>query len=78
MHCLAFSLKSGVGPDALSLALHDAQSVIAREYVFKSWNEMGKTLRSTLCHSVLLPLWLPEENPTWPENPLHSSQSFVS
>ena len=36
----AFSLKSGVGPDALSLALHDAQSVIAREYGFKSWNEM--------------------------------------
>ena len=32
----AFSLKSGVGPDALSLAVHDAQSVIAREYGFKS------------------------------------------
>ena len=36
----AFSLKSGVGADALSLFLHDAQSVIAREYGFKSWNEM--------------------------------------
>jgi hypothetical protein len=37
---LAFSLKSGVGADALSLALHDAQSVSAREYGFKSWYEM--------------------------------------
>ncbi len=27
-------------PDASGLALHDAQSVIAREYGFKSWNEM--------------------------------------
>jgi hypothetical protein len=75
---LAFSLKSGVGADALSLALHDAQSVSAREYGFKSWYEMGVTLRSILYHSVLLPLWRPEENPTWPRNLLHSSQSFVS
>jgi hypothetical protein len=44
--------------------LHDAKSVIAREFGFKSWNECGNTLRSILCHSVLLPLWLPEENPT--------------
>jgi hypothetical protein len=27
-------------PGAASLALHDAQSVIAREYGFKSWNEL--------------------------------------
>src|SRR5215468_6653538 len=26
--------------DAAKLALHDAQSVIAREYGFKSWNEL--------------------------------------
>jgi hypothetical protein len=30
----------GAEPDAAGLALHDAQSVIAREYGFKSWNEM--------------------------------------
>lgn len=36
--------KSSAGPaslrGALSLALHDAQSVIAREHGFKSWNEL--------------------------------------
>jgi ankyrin repeat protein len=30
----------GAEPDAAGFALHDAQSVIAREYGFKSWNEM--------------------------------------
>lgn len=32
--------KSAVELNALTLALHDAQSVIAREYGFKSWNEL--------------------------------------
>jgi len=45
----ALSLKSGVGADALSLALHHAQSVIAREYGFKSWNEMREYVEE---HSV--------------------------
>src|SRR5262249_25036316 len=36
----ALSCKSGIEPGAMNLALHDAQSVIAREYGFKSWNEM--------------------------------------
>jgi Ankyrin repeats (3 copies) len=34
------SPKPGVEPDLMSVALHDAQSVIAREHGFKSWNEM--------------------------------------
>src|SRR5262245_4685755 len=36
----ALSGKSLAELGAMSLALHDAQSVIAREYGFKSWNEM--------------------------------------
>ncbi len=32
--------KSSAELGAMNLALHDAQSVIAREYGFKSWNEM--------------------------------------
>src|SRR4029079_12280384 len=32
--------KSVAELGAMSLALHDAQSVIAREYGFKSWNEL--------------------------------------
>jgi ankyrin repeat protein len=32
--------KSAAELSALTLALHDAQSVIAREYGFKSWNEL--------------------------------------
>src|SRR5262245_55537766 len=32
--------KSAVELRELALALHDAQSVIAREYGFKSWNEL--------------------------------------
>jgi ankyrin repeat protein len=36
----ALTRRSFVELGALSLALHDAQSVIAREYGFKSWNEL--------------------------------------
>jgi hypothetical protein len=36
----ALARKSVAAPDTINLALHDAQSVIAREYGFKSWNEM--------------------------------------
>ncbi len=36
----ALSRKSLAELGAMNLALHDAQSVIAREYGFKSWNEM--------------------------------------
>jgi ankyrin repeat protein len=36
----ALSRKSAADPASLDLALHDAQSVIAREHGFKSWNEM--------------------------------------
>jgi ankyrin repeat protein len=36
----AFSSKSIAELASMSLALHDAQSVIAREHSFKSWNEM--------------------------------------
>ncbi len=36
----ALSRKSLAELGAMTLALHDAQSVIAREYGFKSWNEM--------------------------------------
>src|SRR5262247_1942834 len=32
--------KSVVELGSMNLALHDAQSVIAREYGFKSWNEL--------------------------------------
>jgi ankyrin repeat protein len=35
-----FSAKPVVALEAMGLALHDAQSVIAREYGFKSWNEL--------------------------------------
>src|SRR5262245_7478903 len=34
------SRKSVAELGAMNLALHDAQAVIAREYGFKSWNEM--------------------------------------
>jgi ankyrin repeat protein len=36
----SLSRKSVVELGAMNLALHDAQSVIAREYGFKSWNEL--------------------------------------
>jgi ankyrin repeat protein len=36
----ALTAKSPAELGAMDLALHDAQSVIAREYGFKSWNEM--------------------------------------
>src|SRR5690242_9589100 len=36
----ALSRKSVAELGALGLALHDAQSVIAREHGFKSWNEL--------------------------------------
>src|SRR5262245_57012765 len=36
----ALALKSVAELGGMSLALHDAQSVIAREYGFKSWNEL--------------------------------------
>jgi ankyrin repeat protein len=36
----ALTRRSFVELGAMSLALHDAQSVIAREYGFKSWNEL--------------------------------------
>jgi ankyrin repeat protein len=36
----ALSAKSAAELSATSLALHDAQSVIAREHGFKSWNEL--------------------------------------
>jgi ankyrin repeat protein len=36
----ALSAKSVMDIAAMSLALHDAQSVIAREYGFKSWNDL--------------------------------------
>jgi ankyrin repeat protein len=36
----ALSRKSLTELGAMNLALHDAQSVVAREYGFKSWNEM--------------------------------------
>src|SRR5262245_18033605 len=36
----ALARKSVAEFGAMSLALHDAQSVIAREYGFKSWNEL--------------------------------------
>lgn len=36
----AFSRKSVTGLASAGLALHDAQSVIAREHGFKSWNEL--------------------------------------
>jgi hypothetical protein len=36
----ALARKSSAEPGSLSLALHDAQSVIAREHGFKSWNEL--------------------------------------
>src|SRR5499426_2595954 len=36
----ALARKSVAELGAMSLALHDAQSVIAREYGFKSWNEL--------------------------------------
>src|SRR5262245_1347292 len=36
----ALARKSFAELDAKSLALHDAQSVIAREHGFKSWNEL--------------------------------------
>src|SRR5215472_6791009 len=36
----ALTRRSFVELAAMSLALHDAQSVIAREYGFKSWNEL--------------------------------------
>src|SRR5437762_304581 len=36
----ALARKSFVELGAMSLALHDAQSIIAREHGFKSWNEL--------------------------------------
>ena len=44
----ALSRKSVVELGAMSLALHDAQSVIAREHGFKSWNEIAGTRRGAL------------------------------
>src|SRR5215471_201741 len=37
--------RSFVELGAMSLALHDAQSVIAREYGFKSWNELREDVQ---------------------------------
>jgi len=51
MHCPP-SASNPASADALSLALHDAQSVIAREYGFKSWNEMREYVEE---HSLSFP-----------------------
>jgi hypothetical protein len=42
----AFARKSGTELSALDLALHDAQSVIAREHGFASWNALREEVES--------------------------------
>ena len=42
----AFADKSAGDPAFMSIALHDAQSVIAREYGFDSWTPCVNTWRS--------------------------------
>src|SRR5215831_12431031 len=43
----ALTRRSFVELGAMSLALHDAQSVIAREYGFKSWNELREHIEES-------------------------------
>ena len=48
----AFANKSAAELGALGLALHDAQSVIAREHGFASWNACAKKSRRARCRST--------------------------